>query len=226
VAEITSYTAAKILELLGPAVVGVDVDGSNQLVLTTQAGDTVNGGVIPGVAAATTTASGVVELATSTEATTGTDTSRAVTPAAAKAAVDAAISAANTALVASLVASATAKGLVELATDTEATTGTDTTRAITPANLAAVRALLQPLDSDLTAIAGLSATDNDIIQRKSGAWINRTMAQLATDIAASGEFPNLLQLSGGTYVDVDGGNIYMGSSDPGVVPNGSIWFTI
>src|SRR5438105_4854768 len=33
-------------------------------------------------------------------------------------------------------------------------------------------------DSDLTTIAGLSATNDDIIQRKSGAWTNRTMAQL------------------------------------------------
>lgn len=41
----------------------------------------------------------------------------------------------------------------------------------------------QPLDSDLTAIAGLTPTDDDIIQRKAGAWINRTMAQLKTDLS-------------------------------------------
>lgn len=41
----------------------------------------------------------------------------------------------------------------------------------------------QPLDSDLTAIAGLSPTNDDIIQRKAGAWINRTMAQLKTDLS-------------------------------------------
>lgn len=41
----------------------------------------------------------------------------------------------------------------------------------------------QPLDSDLTAIAGLTPTNDDIIQRKSGAWTNRTMAQLKTDLA-------------------------------------------
>lgn len=38
-------------------------------------------------------------------------------------------------------------------------------------------------DADLTAIAGLSPTNDDIIQRKSGAWANRTMAQLKTDLA-------------------------------------------
>lgn len=40
----------------------------------------------------------------------------------------------------------------------------------------------QDLDSDLTSIAGLSPTNDDIIQRKSGAWTNRTMAQLKTDL--------------------------------------------
>lgn len=38
------------------------------------------------------------------------------------------------------------------------------------------------LDSDLTTIAGLSPSNDDIIQRKAGAWTNRTMAQLRTDL--------------------------------------------
>jgi hypothetical protein len=42
----------------------------------------------------------------------------------------------------------------------------------------------QPLDADLTAIGGLTPTNDDVIQRKSGAWINRTLAQLRTDIGA------------------------------------------
>jgi hypothetical protein len=41
----------------------------------------------------------------------------------------------------------------------------------------------QPLDSDLTAIAALTPTNDDIIQRKAGAWINRTPAQLRFDLA-------------------------------------------
>ena len=41
----------------------------------------------------------------------------------------------------------------------------------------------QPLDDDLTAIAGLSPSNNDIIQRKTGAWTNRTIVQLITDLA-------------------------------------------
>jgi hypothetical protein len=42
---------------------------------------------------------------------------------------------------------------------------------------------LQPLDSDLTAISGLSPSNDDLIQRKSGAWTNRTPAQVKTDLA-------------------------------------------
>lgn len=46
-----------------------------------------------------------------------------------------------------------------------------------------VQRRLQPFDDDLTAIAALSPSNDDIIQRKSGAWTNRTMAQLAADLA-------------------------------------------
>jgi hypothetical protein len=56
-----------------------------------------------------------------------------------------------------------------------------------------VRALLdlevgtdvQAYDSDLAAIAALSPSNDDILQRKSGAWTNRTVAQLAADMGRS-----------------------------------------
>jgi hypothetical protein len=38
------------------------------------------------------------------------------------------------------------------------------------------------LDADLTAIAALSPSNDDIIQRKAGAWTNRTVAQFAADL--------------------------------------------
>lgn len=41
----------------------------------------------------------------------------------------------------------------------------------------------QTLDSDLTAFAALAPTDNDVVQRKSGAWTNRSIAQLKTDLS-------------------------------------------
>lgn len=97
----------------------------------------------------------------------------------------------DTASVSGPVASETQQGLVELATVAEAATGTDTQRAVTAAGLKGVADLKQPIDSDLTAFAALAPANNDVVQRKSGAWTNRTMAQLLTDIQA-------LPLAGGT----------------------------
>lgn len=42
---------------------------------------------------------------------------------------------------------------------------------------------LQPVDQDLTDIAALSPTNDDFLQRKSGAWANRTLAQVKSDLA-------------------------------------------
>lgn len=81
-------------------------------------------------------------------------------------------------------ASDTQKGLVELATTAEATTGTDTTRAVTPVGLKAVADTKQPTDADLTAFAALAPANDDIVQRKAGVWANRTMAQLLVDSGA------------------------------------------
>jgi hypothetical protein len=41
------------------------------------------------------------------------------------------------------------------------------------------------LDSDITTIAALTPSNNDVLQRKSGAWTNRTPAELKTDLALS-----------------------------------------
>jgi hypothetical protein len=70
---------------------------------------------------ATTTARGLVELATDAEAQTGTDTERAITSANLQA----------------VTATTTRKGVAELATDAEAQAGTDTARVVTPDNLGA-----------------------------------------------------------------------------------------
>lgn len=98
---------------------------------------------------ASTTASGVVELATDTEAQTGTDTVRAITPANLQA----------------VTATETRKGVVELATTAEATTGTDTVRAVTPAGLAAYAAANPPsvpTSASTGEISGESAVDKFI----------------------------------------------------------------
>lgn len=42
----------------------------------------------------------------------------------------------------------------------------------------------QPLDADLTTIAGLTATTDNFIQSKSSAWASRTPAQVAADLSS------------------------------------------
>lgn len=44
----------------------------------------------------------------------------------------------------------------------------------------------QPLDADLTAISGLTFSDDDFLQRKAGALANRTIAQVKTDLSLAG----------------------------------------
>jgi hypothetical protein len=43
----------------------------------------------------------------------------------------------------------------------------------------------QALDTDLTDIAALAPTNDDVIQRKAGAWTNRSMTQLKSDLSLS-----------------------------------------
>lgn len=53
------------------------------------------------------------------------------------------------------------------------------------ANITGLQAALdgkQALDADLTAIAALTPSNDDLLQRKAGAWANRTPAQLKTDL--------------------------------------------
>ena len=44
-------------------------------------------------------------------------------------------------------------------------------------------AALEASDADLTVIAALSPSNDDVIQRKAGAWVNRSMSQVKTDLA-------------------------------------------
>lgn len=68
---------------------------------------------------------------------------------------------------------------------THAAVGTDpvTLAQSQVTNLTTDLANKQPLDSDLTAIAALTPSNDDIIQRKAGAWTNRTIAQYKADQA-------------------------------------------
>ena len=96
-------------------------------------------GIPSSVVDASETVKGIVELATSAEVITGTDTVRAVTPAGLQ----------------SKVASQSALGIIELLTDAEYVTGTDTTRALTAA-VARSKNLVSG-----TAVASTSGTSID-----------------------------------------------------------------
>jgi hypothetical protein len=71
-------------------------------------------------------------------------------------------------------ATTTTKGIVQLAGDLAGTAASPTVPGL---------AAKQDADADLTAIAGLSPSNDDVLQRKAGAWTNRTPAQLKTDLA-------------------------------------------
>ena len=203
-------TAERTLEIEAATIVGGQLDEDGHLILTKGDGTTIDAGSVMGsFSNATDENVGVVELATDLETAAGTDADLAVTPFG----------------LASLTATEARRGLVELATTAEAAAGTDTTRAVTPAGLAAYS---PPLDADLQTIAGLSPANDSVLQRKAGAWVGRTMAQLATDvipsIQSSGEFLETNIHNGTAYVDADSTKVYVGPVDPGGVPNGSVWF--
>lgn len=119
-----------------------------------------------GVAAATDTVAGIVELATTAETTTGTDTSRAVTPAGVKAAIDALVAA--------------APGLLDTLDELAAALGDDPNFAATMTTALANK---QPLDTDLTAIAALvSAADKMPYATGSGTWALATVTTFARSL--------------------------------------------
>lgn len=104
---------------------------------------TVNTAALPSAASSV---KGIVQLATNTEAATGTDTAKAVTAAGVKAVADtkAALSHthAGTDITSGTIAatylpssSTSAVGVVQLATVAQTLTGTDTTKAVTPAGV-------------------------------------------------------------------------------------------
>ena len=69
--------------------------------------------------------------------------------------------------------------------------------SVTPTDLGLVIGTnVQAWDTDLDAIAALAASNDDIIQRKSGVWANRSIAQLKADLSLSGTNTGDQDLSG------------------------------
>lgn len=99
----------------------------------------------------------------------------------------------------------------------------------------------QPIDSDLTTIAGLTATTDNFIQSKSGAWASRTVAQVAADLNGTGlvatnlalrHIPQNSQSTAYTAVAADaGGHIFHPTADNNartftIPANGSVAYPI
>ncbi len=111
-------------------------------------------GLMALLSAATSTAQGIVELATTAETTTGTDTTRAVTPAGVQAAIDALV--------------ASAPGTLNTLDELAAALGDDANYAATITTALAGK---QPLDTDLSAIAALTSAANKGLQSTgTGTW--------------------------------------------------------
>jgi hypothetical protein len=89
---------------------------------------------------------------------------------------------------------------------------TDVQAAIQEVRDEAASGSFQPLDSDLTDIAALSPANDDMIQRKAGAWTNRTIAQLVADLIAAGSFTEGVQDVIGAMVAAAGGSYNDGAN--------------
>jgi hypothetical protein len=152
---------------------------------------------------ASTAAKGIIQLASDTEATTGTDTTKAVTPAQLKSAKESAISQAkvtitvdnglsgggtgNAITISGVDASATAKGVVQLAEDTDTTS---TTKVVTAAQLeAAKQAAIEAAEVTVTAGNGLTG----------GGTGNAITLTLATPNTVSTSSKNEVTASGHTH---------------------------
>jgi hypothetical protein len=77
------------------------------------------------------------------------------------------------------------------------TAGAGTPEVLTAAQVRTLLGLVigtnvQAQDADLDAIAALTVTNDDVLQRKAGAWVNRTMSQLAVDLFGDGTDTNQL----------------------------------
>lgn len=131
-ATATKLATARSIGLSGIVANAVSFDGSANVTLAVTAvpasllTGTISTARLP---ASSTSASGIVRLATNAEANTGTATNIAITPAALAYYIQQNVPS-------TVNASETAKGVIEIATQAETNAGTDNTKAITPAKLA------------------------------------------------------------------------------------------
>ena len=139
---------------------------------------------------ATTTVKGKIEISTISEATTGTDTVRAVTPAGLQAGLDA-LQVTIQAIIDAIeipdgvgAATTTKRGTVELATVTEADNQTDAVRAVTPVGLAKRAKLASPTFTGSPKVPTAGANENSTIAA-STAWVKARIAGIVSNATTS-----------------------------------------
>lgn len=210
-ATVTVVTADKTLAIEAATIVSGDIDASGHLILTRFDGGSIDAGVVTTVDASV-TQKGVVELATSAETIAGTDAVRAVTPAG-LAAVPGTKVQVVTGLAETDIPSAFPQGIsMQSVTNGSGWTPNNGYGMVVTFNISNNRCtqVLYASAGGTTApnswvrsynaadggggwttwsqtplINNLAPADNDIIQRKANVWVNRTLAQLSTDLIAT-----------------------------------------
>ena len=121
-------------------------------------------------------------------------------------------------------ANVTSLALPTVTTGVTQAAGNNSTKLATTAY---VDASYQPLDADLTTIAGLVATTDNFIQSKGSAWASRTVAQVKADLVAS---IRVITLTTDTVVLTDAQNYLRTTSGTAVAitipPNSSVAFPV
>jgi hypothetical protein len=167
-AGVTLYNATRMLAIENGTIVNGLINSFGRLILTKHDGSTIDAGIVYPIDA-TPTVKGLVQLATSAEVITGTDTTKVVTPAqlATLTPLETRNGLARIATLAEVIAgvddtkfvtayklaqqlaTTTGKGLVQLATSSEATIGTDAVKAITPAT---ATTMITPVSARVTVL--------------------------------------------------------------------------
>ena len=176
----------------------VEIATGDEVAAGTDAQRVVTPKTLAGLLASETRA-GVIKIASSDEAKAGTDSSKSITAAALKAALDARAAGENSAIagtsttefltpksVLAITAGTGKKGLVELATEEEAKTGTDAQRAVTPAGMkAAFENSLKSATEETAGTVRLATSDEAKAGSNQSAAVSPANLKVAIDERAA-----------------------------------------
>jgi hypothetical protein len=137
-------------------------------------------GFITSVAAASETVAGIIEIATNAEATAGTATDKALVPSNLSSIGTSQLNN-DAGFIDNTAASETVAGIIEIATNAEATTGTATDKALVPSNLSSIGT--SQLNNDASFITDIAAASETVAGKIEIATNAEATAGTATDKA-------------------------------------------